>query len=189
MIIIDLEIQKCVPPRDGNLQTGILYCKGWSDFVGMGFACASVFDYASDRYDIYDEFMLDLLKETINRAECIVGFNILNFDNKLLEAYEVPVPTNRCYDLLPAIARAAGTPSDFKGLSLGAICQANFAKSKSGDGAMAPILYQQKRFGELFDYCQHDVWLTKKLTDKIIRTGRIINPRTNKEIVVRKPGS
>lgn len=189
MIIYDVEIQKCIQSRDEERNPNYQYCNGWKDYVGMDFACAVVFDYQFDRYDLYDEFMLDELREAFNKAECIVGFNILNFDNNLLDACEITVPPNRCYDLLRAIASAAGTPNDFKGLSLAAVCQANFTVSKSGDGANAPILYQKKQFGELFNYCMRDVWLTKRLTDKIIRTGRIINPRTGKDIVVKKPGA
>ncbi len=188
MIIYDLEIQNLVPPRDGNRMHDFKYCEGWQDYKGMGLACAAVYDYSSDCYSIYDDCQLEKMQEVFTRAELIVGFNIINFDNNVMHSYDFKVP-NRCYDLLREIAKAAGTPNDFKGLSLDAVIKANFANhGKTGDGANAPILYQQKRFAELHDYCMKDVYLTKKLTDRIIRTGRIINPRNHQEIIVRKPG-
>ncbi len=188
MIIYDLEIQNAVPSNNIRLND-VKYCKGWDDHVGMGLACLCLYDYANDQYRIFDEFELDELKTIIVQAECIVGFNHIRFDNKVLQTYDVIIPENRCYDILREIARADGTPDKIGGLSLNAVCQANFNISKNGDGANAPVLYQNGAYGKLYDYCLNDVRLTKRLLDKIIRTGRIINPRTGKEIFVRKPGA
>lgn len=187
MIIYDLEIQNLIPPRDGDQMPDFKYCAGWKDYVNMGLACAAIYDTARGEYHIFDEFMLDDLKTRFERTDVIVGFNILNFDNNVLAPYDFIVPEKKCYDLLAEIARAAGTPNDYKGLSLNAVCEANFKTGKSGDGANAPILYQTKRFGELFDYCLADVRLTKKLFDRVIEMGHIINPRNNQWIRVNRP--
>lgn len=187
MIIYDLEIQKLIPPRDGERLSGFDYCEGWTDFFGMDFACAAIFNTAKGEYRIFDEFMLDQLKDLFERTDMICGFNILNFDNKVLAPYEFEIPENKCYDLLFEIARAAGTPNDYKGLSLNNICEANFNTRKTGDGADAPKLYQQKRFGELHDYCLADVRLTKKLLDRVLEIGHIINPRNKQWIRVNRP--
>lgn len=55
------------------------------------------------------------------------------------------------------------------------------------DGADAPKLYQTKNFGSLFNYCMADVRLTKKLFDRVIDAGHIINPRNNQWIRVNRP--
>lgn len=187
MIIYDLEIQQLIPSPKVNNLSGFDYCEGWHDHFGMGFACAVTFDTARNEYRIFDEFMLDDLKSAFKRTDVIAGFNILNFDNKVLAPYEFEIPGAKCYDLLVEIAKAAGTPDDYKGLGLGAVCEANFKTAKTGSGADAPILYQQKRFGELFDYCLADVRLTKKLLDRIMEIGHVINPRNGQWIRVNRP--
>ena len=187
MIIYDLEIQKLIPPSNGKKLHDFEYCEGWHDHFGMGFACAVIFDTARNEFRIFDEFMIEDLKAVIARTDVVAGFNIINFDNKVLAPYDVIVPESKCYDLLAEIARAAGTPKDYKGLSLDAVCEANFKTGKTGDGGNAPILYQRKRFGELFDYCLADVRLTKKIFDRIMEIGHIINPRDGQWIRVNRP--
>lgn len=187
MIIYDLEIQKLIPPRSGERLADFTYCDGWHDHFGMGFACAAIFDTARNEYRIFDEFMLEELKTAFDRTDVVAGFNILNFDNKVLAPYEIEISPTKCYDLLIEIARAAGTPNDYKGLGLNTVCEANFKTGKTGDGANAPKLYQQKRFGELFDYCLADVRLTKKLLDRVMEIGHVINPRNQQWIRVNRP--
>lgn len=187
MIIYDLEIQKCISKSGETRLPDFQYCDGFKDFFNMGVSCVVTFDTARNEYRIFDEFMLDDLKVVFKRTDVIAGFNILNFDNNVLRPYEFEIPDSKCYDLLAEIARAAGTPNDYKGLGLGAVCEANFGAKKTGDGAKAPMLYQQKRFGELFDYCLADVRLTKRLLDRILEIGNIINPRNGQWIRVNRP--
>lgn len=187
MLLYDLEIQNLVPSKNADNLPDFKYCSGWTDYVGMGFACAVTYDTARAEYRLFDEFMLDELQKRINRTDVVVGFNINRFDNNVLAAYEIQIPPAKCYDLLAEIARAAGTPNDYSGLSLDAVCRANFNITKTGDGAEAPKLYQQKRLGELFDYCLADVRLTKRIFDRIMEMGHIINPRNNQWIRVNRP--
>jgi len=187
MIIYDLEIQNLIPNKNEDILPDFKYCKGWDDYFGMGLACAATYDTARKAYRIFDEYMIDDLRNALNRTDVVIGFNNIRFDNKVLAPYEISIPDNKCYDLLIEIAKGAGTPNDFKGLSLGAICKANFGTEKTGSGKDAPIMYQRGRFGELHDYCLADVRLTKQLLDKILDCGNIINPRTNKWIRVQRP--
>lgn len=187
MIIYDIEIQNLIPDKNKQPLADFQYCKGWDDHFGMGLACAVTFDTARQEFRIFDEFMIDDLKKTLLRTDVVIGFNCLRFDNKVLAAYEIEIPQHKCYDLLVEIAKAAGTPTSYSGLSLEAICEANFGMKKTGDGADAPILYQRKRYGELHDYCLADVRLTKKLIDLIWDCGHIKNPRNNQWIRVARP--
>lgn len=187
MIIYDIEIQKLIPDKNKKNLSDFEYCEGWGDHFGMGLACAVTFDTARQEFRIFDEFMIDELKKTLMRTDVVIGFNCLRFDNKILASYEIEIPEHKCYDLLHEIAKAAGTPNQFSGLGLNAICKANFGIEKIGDGADAPILYQRKRFGELHDYCLADVRLTFRILQKIFECGHIINPRTGKWIRVPRP--
>lgn len=187
MLIYDLEIQKGILKNGEQAVAGIEYCAGWTDYARMGISCAVTYCYERDEYKLFDEFMIDELGKYLSRADLVCGFNIFNFDNNLLASADINLDASRCYDLLKEIAIATKTPNNFAGLSLDAVTRANFADAKTGHGAKAPILYQTKNFGELFDYCLNDVRLTKKILDKIIRTGHVVNPRDNKPIRVRRP--
>jgi hypothetical protein len=187
MIIYDLEIQKAIPPKDGNLLPDLKYCAGWSDYSAMGISAAVTYDTYRQEYRIFDEFMIEELEKTLTRAEMVCGFNIVNFDNNLLKANSINIPEAKTYDILREIARAAGTPNNYKGLGLNAVCESNFGTSKTGTGENAPMLYQFNRFGELFDYCLADVKLTKQILDQILACGHLKNPRDGKWIRVKRP--
>lgn len=187
MIIYDLEIQNLIPPKNGEFEKEFTYCNGWTDYAGMRLACAVVYDQFRQEYSLFDENDIESLRAKLTKTDCIVGHNILKFDNNLLAEYEIKIPKEKCFDTLLEIAKAAGTPNDFSGLGLEAICQANFQTAKSGNGADAPKWFQQGNFGRLFNYCQADVRLTKMILDRILETGHIINPRTGKWIRVNRP--
>lgn len=187
MIIYDLEIQNLIPPKSGERLPDLKYCEGWTDYFGMKLACLCLYDAVRAEYHVFDEFQFDEIRTRFTKTDLIVGFNILKFDNNVLAAFDVKIQPGKCYDLLLEIAKAAGTPNDFSGLSLGAICKTNFNIAKTGNGADAPKLYQFGNYGELFNYCLADVRLTKKVYDRIIETGHIINPRNNKWIRVNRP--
>jgi len=54
-------------------------------------------------------------------------------------------------------------PSTHGGYGLDSICELTLGRGKSGDGAHAPVLYQQGRWAELIDYNIQDVVLTRDL--------------------------
>lgn len=66
---------------------------------------------------------------------------------------------------------------------------ANFRISKSGNGALAPVEWQRGNIGNVIDYCLHDVYLTKRLIDRVIRSGALADPHDAKPISIRKPGA
>ena len=66
--------------------------------------------------------------------------------------------------------------------------KANFGTTKTGNGAMAPIDFQQGRYGSVIDYCLADVRLTKSLLDKVINNGFLTSPKeSNKSIIIDAP--
>ncbi len=194
MLIYDIEIAHAIPGRDGLREEGITYAAGWSDFAGMGIACIGVYDFRTDRPRIFCRDNLDEFTALLTKQECIVGYNNLRFDNKVLEAAGLSaIPPEKCYDLLVEIWRGVGLGSDFRpethgGFSLDAMCWANFKAAKTGPGALAPINFQRGKLGSVIDYCLADVYLTKRLLDRVIRSGQLVNPKTGDLISVRKPG-
>lgn len=196
MLIYDLEILNAIPDRVGPRLDGVAYCEGWHDHAGMGVAVLGCYDYTTDRYRVFCQDNLSDFAQLVERQECLVGFNNNRFDNPVLTAAGVPIPPEKCYDILEEIWRALRLPADgfipslHGGYSLEAMCQANFRVAKSASGANAPVLWQQGRIGSVIDYCLNDLRLTKMLLDRIIRCGALANPKDpHITIYPRKPGS
>jgi len=193
-VIYDTETIRSVPPRGKPRVEGIEYCKSWTDYEGMGISVVCAYDYGSDLYRI---FMCDNAVQfqwLINRADVIIGFNSLKFDNNLVREFGINLPDSKSYDLLVEIWIAAGLAPTYQhgthaGYSLNDCIRANFGITKGacgGDGA--PVKWQQGKIGIVTDYCLADVCGTKKLIDKIMSTGRITDPvYPERTLEVRKP--
>jgi len=196
IIIYDLEILKAIPdPRGGEPEVGIEYCEGWKDHANMGITVLGVYDYLEDRYRVFlDDNKEEFAKLLDSRGPLCVGFNSIPFDNEVLmhtEGWRAP-NTAICYDLLKEIWNALKLQSAFNvgthgGLGLEAMCEANFGTKKSGNGAMAPILWQRKQFGAVIDYCLNDVVLSKQLMDRVLAGHPLINPKGGKPLLLRNP--
>lgn len=195
MLIYDLEIVNAIPDRNGNRVEGIRYCEGWSDYAGMGVAAVCVYDYRTDRPRVFCPDNLGDFTCVADMADCVVGFNNHRFDNHVLSAAGINIPREKSYDILEEVWRSLGFPLDrfdpriHGGYSLDALCWANFKIAKTGHGANAPINYQRGQLGNVVDYCLADVYLTKRLLDRIIRCGQLTDPKTGEGISVRKPGA
>lgn len=194
MLIYDIEILRAIPSRGVVLESDIDYCEGWNDHKGMGIAVLGVFDYVRDCYRIFCQDNLSDFTELVDRHDLVIGFNNLRFDNPILAAQGISLSSVTSYDLYVEIQRGLGL--DFNdpgqrraGYTLQAIAYANFRLSKSGDGENAPILWQRGNIGRVIDYCLYDIYLTKRLIDRVIRSGALIDPVNNGSIPIRRPGS
>lgn len=184
-IIYDCEIIKAIPSKGVPPVDGIKYCEGWHDHANMGVSVIGAYDYANDRYRVFLRDNFAEFQALVDSRKIIIGFNSLSFDNRLCaESEGITVPNDKSWDLLVEIWRAAGLGPKFKspshlGYSLDAVSEANLGQKKSGNGAMAPVLWQKGQYGEVIDYCLQDVVLTKKNVDRAIR-NELINPKTGK---------
>jgi hypothetical protein len=192
MILYDCEILKGIPGKELRLP-GIEYCQGWDDFEGMGLACIGVYDMDTHQSRIFCQDNFEVFQRLVDQAAVIIGFNSLGFDNRLCAANGLLVPDERSYDLLVELWRAAGLPDHFvypdsAGFGLDAVCRANGIGTKSGHGALAPVLWQQGKIGEVLDYCLHDVWLLLKLIERVILVGELLDPRDASQVLpIRSP--
>jgi len=190
VIIYDIEIKRCILGKNEKPVEGVEYCEGWGDHANMGVSCVCCYDYVEDRYRTFMEDNMEDFGLLVAGREIIVGFNNINFDNKVLahegaDPYEQNLEylNKKSYDILAEIRSAGGG-----WCSLDAMVRANgLAAGKTGNGAMAPVWYQEGRIGKLADYCTADVWLSKKLLDKIIQGETLISSKTGQVINVRKP--
>ena len=176
MIVYDVEIKKAIPNKNEEKIPGIEYCNGWNDLTGMGISCICAYDYKTDRYNVFCEDNFGAFQDLLNQesTDILTGFNIQNFDNKLIEAHGIHIPeTVLIRDLLQDLWKQCGR---VKGLGLDPMCKANGIEGKNGKGALAPVAWQQGKIGEVIDYCLHDVWMTAALIDKAGLNGCLVNP-------------
>lgn len=198
MLIYDCEIKKAIPGKDGVIIQGIEYCKGWDDFEGMGIACVCAYDYEEDAYRVFCNDNLGAFEALVDHHTLndglIVGYNSLKFDNRLVAAHGIPINPAASYDILVEIWKAVGLGPEFvwethMGFGLDDMIRANFDDyGKTGDGKMAPVLWQQGKIGTVIDYGMTDVWLTKMLLDKVIAGDPLVNPKSGELFLVKAPG-
>jgi hypothetical protein len=195
MIIYDCEIRLAIPSKDGMVLPGVEYCQGWRDFPKMGLACIGVYDYREERYRVFCQDNFHEFQRLVYETDLVVGFNSLAFDNILCAFNGIHILKNKSYDLLAEIWAGCGLGPKFEqpshdGFGLSAVCKANFGCEKTGDGVMAPVLWQRGNIGAVIDYCLNDIRLTKMILDQVVEVGKVWDPRDGqREIEVRKPGA
>ncbi len=190
-LILDCEVEKCIPKKGESLLPQYQYCEGWRDFKGMGISVTGAYD--GDRYRVFETDNKDELQRAIDKAEMVIGFNSLAFDGNLLkEAWGIAIPEDKHLDLLVEIWKAAGLSETFQypshaGYGLDAICEINFGVKKTGHGAQAPMDWQDGKRGTVIDYCLNDIAMTRKLFNHIVINSSIINPKTGEEMKITLP--
>jgi hypothetical protein len=167
VVTFDIEIEKMVEDLPG----------GWEDAKrGLaGVASGVAYDSASGRYHLYDGHTLDSLGDHLEDADLVVSFNGRGFDVPALSGVlgrRLHLP--RHYDLLKEIWDVAGR--FYKGWKLHDVCMRTLGVGKTGHGEHAPVLAQQGRWAELFDYNLHDVWLTRELYNHVLKHGFVVDP-------------
>lgn len=193
MLIYDLEIKKAIPERNKSRFPHIEYCESWDDHKNMGVSVIGVYDMATKRYRVFMEDNFEEFEKLAANTDCLVGFNNLRFDNRVLAAIGIKLPKERCYDLLIEIWRSLGLGSTFNylthgGYGLDAMAYANFRSKKTGNGALAPVWFQRGEIGAVVDYCLTDVHLTHRLLERVINCGYLFNPKGEpQKLFLKKP--
>ncbi len=201
-IVYDIEIIKAIPDRSSIPNPDIEYCEGWNDHANMGISVIGAYDYEESRYRVFCSDNINDFFNLLRERTIAVTFNGISFDNNVIKAaypdhlvYDTPthvIDKLEQYDILVETWKAHGLDSKFNykthgGFSLDAISKVNLNNSKTGNGALAPVLWQKGQIGSVIDYCLQDVRLTKLLFDRIIHSGKLISPRTSRLVTLRNP--
>jgi DEAD/DEAH box helicase domain-containing protein len=132
---------------------------GWGQISRMGMSIGVTYSTARGRYEIYTESDVDALIRDLQRADLVVGFNILRFDYEVLHGYTAldlrQLPT---LDLLVSLQEHLQHRP-----SLDALVSATFGVEKTAEGMQALEWYKQGRLLEIAEYCCYDVKLTRML--------------------------
>lgn len=149
VIVLDLETQKSFAEinRDKLYQLKI--------------SVVGIYDSTDDQYHCFEEKELHLLEERFKNCDLLVGFNIIDFDMRVLGPYLLTdISRIKILDLMVEFQKAKGHR-----VSLQSMAQATLNDSKSGTGYDAIQLYRDGRMDDLKKYCLDDVRITKAIFD------------------------
>ena len=130
---------------------------GWGNISRMGLSVGVTFGTARGDYKIYGEKQVDDLITDLQRADLVVGFNILRFDYEVLHGYTsydlTQIPT---LDMMVVLQNILSHR-----LSLDSIATATFGVEKTAEGLQAIRWFKEGKLVEIAEYCCYDVKLTK----------------------------
>jgi hypothetical protein len=158
LVYFDLETQKSAD------EVG-----GWGNIGRMGMSIGVTYGTARGSYVIYGEAQVHDLIKDLQRADLVIGFNILRFDYEVLHGYTPfdlhQVPT---LDLMVDLAEKLQHR-----LPLDALASATFGLEKTADGLQAIEWFRQGRLLEIAEYCCYDVKLTKLVHEYGVRHKQV----------------
>ena len=160
IVVYDTEIENII---DGKEIT-------WNDHAKMGFSVGCLYDFLTDDYSVYLKPDIQELANRLNRADLVVAFNQIGFDNRLMIAMGADLRADLPnYDMLVESRKSIGWEPSQKfpsGMKLDDHLEATFGKEhmKTGHGEKAPIWWQEGKYAQVISYCLADV---KRVTDVV----------------------
>lgn len=140
---------------------------GWRNIEQLGLAIAVTLSSRDNAYRVYRKEQVNELVDELRAADCVVGFNLRDFDLRVVQSYVDYKLQNLPYlDLLLELRAAAG----FR-VSLDNCCGATLGEAKSGEGLQSIIWWREGRHQEVIDYCKQDVLLTRRLHEFGVKNG------------------
>lgn len=155
---------------------------GWSNIPAFGLSVAVTSWNDSNSYQQWMENDSTELVKELERADKVIGFNILRFDYEVLSAY-VPnihdLLDGKSFDILVDLEGRLG----FR-VSLDNMCLATLGKGKIGSGRDAVEWFRQGQIEKVVEYCQRDVELTRELYRYGQEHGFVCYPRFGQPVEV-----
>ena len=130
---------------------------GWDKVRELRLSIGVTYATLRGTYQIYGENRVDDLLRELQRADLVVGFNVVRFDYEVLHGYTV-------FDLsqLPTLDMLTVVTDKLKHrLSLDSIANATFGLEKTSEGLQAIQWFREGKLAEVAEYCCYDVKLTK----------------------------
>lgn len=181
ILTFDIEIRNKVPDKNEPPNPQFRYCQGWKDHAGMGISFLGAHCSWTRRVTFFDESNILDFMGLVAKADIITGYNIVGFDIGVLKAtlerlgHDTETGMKgKIYDPLGDIRQTLRTQFP-KGWTLDNVVKSTLGAEKSGDGAMAPELWQKGRYAELINYLYQDVFLEASLFQHIWKNGFVKN--------------
>ena len=154
---------------------------GWNNISKMAMSIGVTYSTARGDYRIYGESQVSELLTDLQRADLVVGFNILRFDYEVLHGYTA-------YDLsqLPTLDMLVDLQATLNHrLSLDSIATATFGVEKTAEGLQAIEWFKQGKLAEIAEYCCYDVKITKLVHEYGVQNRQLhYNNRFGKKLTV-----
>jgi DEAD/DEAH box helicase domain-containing protein len=130
---------------------------GWDKISAMRMSVGVTYSTTRGDYQIYGEGDVTALIQDLQRADLVVGFNVLRFDYEVLHGY-TPLDLRQ----LPTLDMMVYLADKLQHrLSLDSIATATFGLEKTAEGLQAIQWFKEGRMAEIAEYCCFDVKLTK----------------------------
>lgn len=151
---------------------------GWQNKRAMRMSIGVTFSTERNSYRIYQESEVSELIEELQRADCVVGFNVINFDYEVLAPYCVfdlsQVPT---LDMLVDVEAVLG-----KRIGLDAIASETLGAGKTAIGTDALKWWKEGKLLPIAEYCCYDVKATMLVHQYGVKNGQLfyLNDKTKR---------
>jgi DEAD/DEAH box helicase domain-containing protein len=158
-IVLDLETQKSFDEVGGRGKNHLLKI-----------SVCGIYDYSTDRYQVFEEHEIPKLAPILQTADQIIGFNIKDFDFAVIQPYlNFNISETPAYDLLSEIEKVIGHR-----VSLETVAQGTIGSGKSGTGMEAILYYRNGRMDLLKKYCLDDVKVTKQVYEYALKNQKVL---------------
>jgi DEAD/DEAH box helicase domain-containing protein len=135
----------------------------------LGISVVAIYDYATQKGQVYTEKELNQLYPILENASYVIGYNSRSFDLPVLQAYYPGNIENFSqFDILEDIKEKIG-----RRIGLNDVAFATLNEKKTGHGLMAIDYFKEGKWEELKKYCMDDVLVTKKLFEYGVEKGEI----------------
>ncbi len=143
---------------------------GWDRKDLMGMSIGVTYSTGASEYRIFPEDRVEDLIDQLRRADLVVGYNLINFDYRVLNKYTVLnldeiVPT---LDLMVDVEKVIGHR-----LPLDALAKGTFGVGKIAEGLDAIKWWREGKIVEIAEYCCFDVKVTKMVHEHGVDTGEL----------------
>lgn len=129
---------------------------GWNHISRMRMSVGVTFSTTRGEYLIYGEKQVNELITELQRADLVVGYNVLRFDYEVLHGY-TPMDLRQIPTLDMLVELQKVLPHR---LSLDSIAAATLGVEKTSDGLQALRWFREGRLLEIAEYCCYDVKIT-----------------------------
>ncbi len=165
--------KKVVPPQEISNFYRILYFDletqksaddvgGWGNSHLMKMSVGVVWDSIESDYGVYLEDQAEDLVKHLQKADLVVGFNVIGFDYSVLQPYAnklgVDLGEFPTHDMLADVHKKLNHR-----LSLDNLASCTLGTTKSADGLQALRWFKEGKMDQIIEYCKQDVNVTRDL--------------------------
>jgi len=162
-LCFDIEISKT--PKQIMAELGLKEEKEIFNYPHLlGFAVGVVYNSLTKEFLTFNSAQ-EMAKYLLTNGDFLVSFNGRRFDIPCL-LNGVDIDTFNQLQLKPHLDLLKDFYDNVQGrfrVSLNNIAEQTLKRVKTGNGANAPVLFQEGKWDELVDYCKNDVEITKEI--------------------------